>query len=139
MNKRKVRFNVFVFVLLIALLITSIVSAAPKSGPTVKLSVAQGEFDSGQDVLVTVEISNTTNHTVKILKWYTPTDGVEESLFSVMRDGRELSAALKTAIESGSLDAAIKPYVQVRKRLPPVVDELVAATARAVLGSIGDR
>ena len=33
----------------------------------------------------------------------------------------------------------IKPYVQARKRLPPVVDELVAATARAVLGSIGDR
>jgi len=33
----------------------------------------------------------------------------------------------------------IKPYVQARKRLPPVVDDLVAATARAVLGSIGDR
>jgi peptidyl-Lys metalloendopeptidase len=88
MNKRKVRFNVLVLVVLIALLVTSIASAAPKSGPTVKLSVAQGEFDSGQDVLVTVEISNTTKHTVKILKWYTPADGVEESLFAVMRDGQ---------------------------------------------------
>jgi len=91
MNKRKIRFNVFVFVVLIALLATSLVSAAPKSGPTVKLSVAQGEFDSGQDVLVTVEISNTTKHTVKILKWYTPADGVEESLFSVMRDGQPVA------------------------------------------------
>jgi AcrR family transcriptional regulator len=31
---------------------------------------------------------------------------------------------------------ALKPYVQGRKRIPPVVDELVATTARAVLGSI---
>jgi AcrR family transcriptional regulator len=31
---------------------------------------------------------------------------------------------------------AIKPYVQARKRLPPVVDDLVVTTARAVLASI---
>ena len=31
---------------------------------------------------------------------------------------------------------AIKPYVQARKRVPAVVDELVAATVRAVLGAI---
>lgn len=30
---------------------------------------------------------------------------------------------------------AIKPYIQARKRLPPLVDELVATTARAVLES----
>jgi len=34
---------------------------------------------------------------------------------------------------------AIKPYLQARKRLPSVVDELVATTARAVLGSMHDR
>jgi AcrR family transcriptional regulator len=33
----------------------------------------------------------------------------------------------------------IKPYVQARRRLPPVVDDLVARTARAVLASIGDQ
>lgn len=32
----------------------------------------------------------------------------------------------------------IKPYVQARKRLPPVVDDLVARTVRAVLGSVGN-
>ena len=31
----------------------------------------------------------------------------------------------------------IKPYVQARRRLPPVVDDLVAQTAQAVLGAIG--
>jgi AcrR family transcriptional regulator len=31
---------------------------------------------------------------------------------------------------------AIKPYVQARKRLPPVIDALVVTTARAVLGDI---
>jgi AcrR family transcriptional regulator len=30
----------------------------------------------------------------------------------------------------------IKPYVQARRRLPPVVDDLVAQTAQAVLGAI---
>ena len=91
MNKRKVRFNVFVFVVVIALLVTSIVSAAPKNGIAVKLSVAQGEFDSGQDVLVTVDITNTSKHTVKVLKWFTPADGVEESLFAVTRDGQPVA------------------------------------------------
>jgi peptidyl-Lys metalloendopeptidase len=91
MNKRKVRYNVFVFVVLIALLITSLVSAAPKDGPTVKLSIVQGDFDSGQDVLVTVNIANDTKHTVKILKWFTPVEGVEESLFAVTRDGQPVA------------------------------------------------
>jgi peptidyl-Lys metalloendopeptidase len=91
MNKNKVRFNSLVLVLLIALFVTSIASAAQKDGPTVKLNVAQGEFDSGQDVLVTVEISNTTKHTVKILKWYTPADGVEASLFAVTRNGQPVA------------------------------------------------
>lgn len=34
---------------------------------------------------------------------------------------------------------AIRPYLQAHKRLPPVVDDLVATTAYAVLGSIGNR
>jgi peptidyl-Lys metalloendopeptidase len=53
--------------------------------------VAQGEFASGQDVLVTVQIENNTKHTVKVLKWYTPADGVEESLFAVTRNGEPVA------------------------------------------------
>lgn len=47
-----------------------------------------------------------------------------------------------TRLRYALLDApfgAIKPYVQARKRLPGVVDDLVATTTRAVLGTIGDR
>src|SRR5512138_609229 len=87
MKKSKVRLYVFVFILLAALLLTSTAGAAPKAGPTVSLSVAQSEFDSAQDVLVTVTLSNPTRHTVRVLKWFTPAEGVEEPLFVVTRDG----------------------------------------------------
>ena len=81
----------FVFVLIAALLITTVAMAASKSGPTVSLSVSQGEFDSSQDVWVTVTLSNDTKNTVRVLKWFTPVDGVEESLFVVKRDGQPVA------------------------------------------------
>ena len=90
MLKDRLKFT-FVFVLLAALLITTVVSAAPKSGPTVTLSVSQSDFDASQDVFVTVTISNNTKHTVRILKWFTPVNGVEESLFAVKRDGQPVA------------------------------------------------
>jgi peptidyl-Lys metalloendopeptidase len=90
MWKGRIQFA-FVFVLLASLLITTVAAAAPKSGPTVSLSVSQGNFDSSQDVWVTVTISNDTNHTVRVLKWFTPVNGVEESLFVVKRDGQAVA------------------------------------------------
>ena len=87
MNKSKARFHAFVFVLLAALFLTSAVGAAPKDGPTVSLSVSQSEFSSAQDVLVTVTVSNLHKHTVRVLKWFTAAEGVEEPLFAVTRDG----------------------------------------------------
>ena len=91
MNKSKVRFHAFVFVLLAALFLTSAVGAAPKDGPTVSLSVAQSEFRSGEDVLVTVTVSNPHKHTVRVLKWFTAAEGVEEPLFAVTRDGEPVA------------------------------------------------
>jgi len=90
MWKGRIQFA-FVFVLLAALLITTVALAAPKSGPTVSLSVSQGEFDSSQDVWVTVTLSNDTQHTVRVLKWFTPVDGVEESILVVKRDGQPVA------------------------------------------------
>ena len=87
MNKSRVRFHMFVFVLLAALFLTSAVGAAPKVGPVVSLSVAQSEFGSAQDVLVTVTVSNPHKQTVRVLKWFTAAEGVEEPLFAVTRDG----------------------------------------------------
>ena len=91
MKKSKFRFSAFVFTLLIALLLASAVGAAPKDGAAVSLSVAQSEFNSTEDVLVTVTIANPTNHTVRVLRWFTPTNGVEESLFAVTRDGEPVA------------------------------------------------
>ena len=89
--RSKHRFHAVLFILLIALLITSTAGAAPKSEAVASLSVAQSSFVSSQEVLVTVNISNPTNHTVKILKWFTPVDGVEESLFAVMLNGQPVT------------------------------------------------
>ena len=91
MNKNRFRVNTLVFVMLVALLATSVVGAAPKDGPVVSLSVAQNEFDSAQDVLVSVTFSNPTKHTVRVLKWFTPAEGVEEPLFMVKRDGQPVA------------------------------------------------
>jgi peptidyl-Lys metalloendopeptidase len=72
-------------------LITTAVGAAPKDGATASLSVEQSAFDSKQDVLVTVTISNPTNHTIRVLKWFTPAEDVEEPLFAVMRNGEPVA------------------------------------------------
>jgi len=87
----KGKLSVLVFVLLATLLITTVVGASPQDGPSVSLSVAQDAFSASQDVLVTVTISNPTRHTVRVLKWFTPADGVEEPLFVVTRDGQPVS------------------------------------------------
>jgi len=91
MNRSRFRVNSLVFVMLVALLATSVVGAAPKDGPAVSLSVAQSEFDSAQDVMVSVTVSNPTKHTVRVLKWFTPAEGVEEPLFTVTRDGQPVA------------------------------------------------
>lgn len=87
MNKSKLRLHVLLLVVLVTLLAASIAGAAPKDGPTVKLNAKQGEFVSGDDVVVTVTYTNDTNHSVRILKWFTPADGVEESIFTVTKNG----------------------------------------------------
>jgi peptidyl-Lys metalloendopeptidase len=89
--KAKHRFNALLFALLAALLITTAVGAAPKDGAVVSLSVEQSAFDSEQDVLVTVTISNPTNHTLRVLRWFTPTEDVEEPLFAVMLNGEPVA------------------------------------------------
>jgi peptidyl-Lys metalloendopeptidase len=89
--KSKHRSHALLLALLAALLITTVAGAAPKGGAIVSLSVEQGAFDSTQDVMVTVTISNPTSHTVRILKWFTPLDGVEEPLFAVTRNGEPVA------------------------------------------------
>ncbi|HEX5809915.1 MAG TPA: hypothetical protein VFY25_14700, partial [Anaerolineales bacterium] len=91
MNGSKVRSYALVFVLLVVLLTAPAAGAAPKDGPTVSLSASQAEFAADQEVLVTVTLTNPHRHTVRVLRWFTPTEGVEESLFAVVRDGEPVA------------------------------------------------
>jgi len=54
------------------------------------------------------------------------------------RTDADTMARLRYALLDGPF-GAIKPYVQGRKRIPPIVDELVATTVRAVLGAVAAR
>ena len=87
MNKFRQQLVLVLALLLVSLLLFSSVGAAQKDGPVVSLSSAQSEYSASEDVLVTVAYSNPTRHSVRILKWYTPSDGVEEPIFAVRLDG----------------------------------------------------
>jgi len=92
MKNSKFRLNALVLSLLAALLFVSAAGAAQKDGPSVSLSLSHGEFDASQDVRVTVTISNPHKHTVRILKWFTPAEGLlEEPLFAVTREGQTVA------------------------------------------------
>ncbi len=49
--------------------------------------MSQQSYKASDNVLVTVTLTNDANQPVKLLKWYTAADGVEESLFKVNADG----------------------------------------------------
>ena len=66
--------------------------AASVEGPTgaaVSLSTSNNKtfFGTAEDVILQVSITNPNDHSIKILKWLTPLDGVKEPLFTVLRDG----------------------------------------------------
>ncbi len=86
MKKHRLPLVLFV-TLVILLLIASTVGAAPKDGPAVNLNATQSEFSASQDVVITVTFSNPTRHSVRILEWFTPVDGVEEPIFTVKVNG----------------------------------------------------
>jgi peptidyl-Lys metalloendopeptidase len=53
----------------------------------VSLSVGASSLSAKDDVRVTVTLTNVSGHAVKLLKWTTPVDGLEDALFAVTRDG----------------------------------------------------
>jgi peptidyl-Lys metalloendopeptidase len=91
MNKHRIKFIIFFALIAAVLLIVSSVGAAPKDGPVVSLSTDQSEYSASQDVLITVTISNPTKHSVRILKWFIPGDGIEEPIFAVKVKGESVS------------------------------------------------
>ncbi len=102
-----------VFVLVFAALAgTSSASAAPKSALSVTLSIEKSDFSASEAVLVNVTVSNTGKNPVKVLKWFTPVEDVEESLFKVTRDGADVGytgAIYKRLAPTGNDYLNLKP------------------------------
>lgn len=88
MLKGKISSFALMIVLMLALLAgTTSAGAAPKSALSVTITADKSGFTASDAVLVNVTISNTGKNPVKVLKWFTPVEDVEEPLFKVTRDG----------------------------------------------------
>ena len=83
------RLSALVFLALLALS-----SGAQASGSKGSLQVdvvfKQEVHNGADDVLVDVTITNTGKGAARILRWFTAKNGVEEALFEVKVDGREV-------------------------------------------------
>ena len=83
---------VLVFVLVLTALIgTTSAGAAPKSALSVTISADKTSFAAADAVLVNVTIRNESNRMAKVLKWHTPSEEVEEAIFSANLDGAPVS------------------------------------------------
>jgi peptidyl-Lys metalloendopeptidase len=58
---------------------------------TVSLSMGTAALSARDDVQVTVTLTNVARHPVKLLKWHTPVDGLQEPLLDVTRDGASVA------------------------------------------------
>jgi peptidyl-Lys metalloendopeptidase len=61
---------------------------AARGAAEVTITPASEAFGAEDSVLVNVSISNPNKNTIRILRWYTPFDGVKEDLFAVTVNGR---------------------------------------------------
>ena len=87
---RKRKSPVFALAMVLVLILLSLpmaAGAAPQPDVVVTIAVDQEAFAADQNVVVHVTMTNASNHPAKVLKWYTPIDGVEESLFAVSTGG----------------------------------------------------
>ncbi len=74
-------------VFVLGLLVVPTAGAAP-GDRLVTLSADKAAFSATEPVVVHVTITNTTDRPLRLLRWFTPADGVEEALFNVQRDGQ---------------------------------------------------
>ncbi|HYO60114.1 M35 family metallo-endopeptidase [Archangium sp.] len=57
---------------------------------SVRLSADKATFGAGEKATVTVTLTNDSRHAVKLLKWYTPAEGLEEELLQVKLNGEDV-------------------------------------------------
>jgi peptidyl-Lys metalloendopeptidase len=65
-------------------------TAIAKGSIEVSINTDKNSFSENENVIVNVTISNTGKQAVRLLKWYTPVNGLEEPLFRVAVDGKEV-------------------------------------------------
>ena len=87
MSRTRLLLVLVVVLALSALTAAAAFAAPPDPAATVTLTTDKAAYSGGESVVVNVTITNNTGHSVKVLKWYTPVDGVEEPLFVVSVDG----------------------------------------------------
>ncbi len=83
----KVRFLFCIFVSIVVISISATAVFAAKGNADVRINVAKQRFAANDRVDVDVTISNPNKGSIRILKWFTPVDDVEEPLFNITRDG----------------------------------------------------
>lgn len=82
--------KLFIFAAVVLLFAISAISVfAAKSTADVKLTFDRSFYTADQGILVTVTITNPNKGAIRILRWMTPIDGVDEDIFRVVIDGVE--------------------------------------------------
>jgi peptidyl-Lys metalloendopeptidase len=88
----------FVAVVLIAFGVKSLLSARAQgtTGKTPTVAVVglradKALFKTGQEVTLHFTITNPNDTSIRVLKWFTPLEGVEQPLFTVTRDGEPVT------------------------------------------------
>lgn len=113
--------------MLCAILSLIVETAHATPNATVRLETEKVSYDATEPVVVRVTITNPSDRPMRILRWFTPRDGVERSLFSVRHDdapvayrGRMVKRAAATSAdyvalppgESLSTDVALTPIYE---------------------------
>ena len=62
-------------------------SVQAPTGAVVSISADKVSFGAAEPVTLTVTITNPGADAIRVLRWFTPADGVTEPLFTVTRDG----------------------------------------------------
>jgi peptidyl-Lys metalloendopeptidase len=88
----------FVAVVLIAFGVKSLLSARAQgttaktpSGAVANLSADKALFKTGEEVTLHLTITNPNDFSIRVLKWFTPLEGVKQPLFTVTRDGEPVT------------------------------------------------
>ena len=88
--------KLFIVALMLALVVSAFAgangaNAAPGAQLSVRISAEKNAFTAGERAVISVTVSNDGRRAAQVLKWFTPFDDVEGSLFAITRDGQPVA------------------------------------------------